>query len=143
MPFSPLDVAKSEPRLSHLSDCLPAIRPPLLPADVVRMEVTEPPDAIAGFRPLSIPEPGHDMAPDHVIVILPALQHPEQLPECQPIDFVDMPEAQNANHLPEPLIAIGNDDSAERNASLIAFSSAASIRADDAFWLTSTCAISF
>ena len=129
--------------MSHLSDCLPAIRPPLLSADVVRVKVTEPPDAIAGFRPLSIPYPGHDMAPDHVIVILPALQHPEQLPECQTVDVFDMAEAQNANHSPEPLIAIGNDDSAERNASLIAFSSAASIRADDAFWLTSTCAISF
>jgi len=129
--------------LSHLSDCLPAVWPPLLLFDVVRMEVAEPPDAIAGFRSLSIPEPCHDMAPDHVIVILPALQHPEQLPECQTVDVVDMPETQNANHSPEPLIAIGDNDSAERNASLIAFSSAASIRADDAFWLTSTCAISF
>jgi len=129
--------------LSHLSDCLPAVWPPLLSADVVRVKVTEPPDAIAGFRSLSIPEPCHDMAPDHVIVILPALQHPEQLPECQTVDVFNMPEAQNANHSPEPLIAIGDNDSAERNASLIAFSSAASIRADDAFWLTSTCAISF
>ena len=143
MPVCPLNVARSEPRLSHLSDCLPAVWPPLLFADVVRMEITEPPDAIAGFGPLSIPEPGHDMAPDHVIVILPALQHPEQLPECQTVDVFDMAEAQNANHSPEPLIAIGDNDSAERNASLIAFSSAASIRADDAFWLTSTCAISF
>lgn len=110
---------------------------------MVRMEVAEPPDAIAGFGPLSIPEPRHDMAPDHMIVILPTLQHPEQLSECQTVDVFDMPEAQNANHSPEPLVAIGDNDSAERNASLMAFSSAASIRADDAFWLTSTCAISF
>ena len=143
MPFSPLNVARSEPRLSHLSHCLPASRPPFLPADVVRVEIAEPPDPIAGFCSLSVPDSRHDMAPDHMIVILPTLQHPEQLPECQTIDVLDMPETQNANHSPEPLITIGDNDSAERNASLIAFSSAASIRADDAFWFSSTCVISF
>lgn len=143
MPFCPLNVARSEPRLSHLSHCLPTSRPPLLSADVVRMKVTEPPDAIAGFGPLSIPDACHDMAPDHVAMILSALQHPEQLPECQTIDVFNMPETQNAHHSPEPLVAIIDGNSAERNASLIALSSAASIRAADAFWLTSTCAISF
>jgi hypothetical protein len=143
MPVCPLNVARSEPRLSHLSHCLSASRPPFLPADMIRVEVPEPPNSVTCFSSLSVPHSRHDMAPDHVIVILPTLQHPEQLPECQTVDVLDMAEAQNSDHSPEPLITIGDDDSAERNASLIAFSSAASIRAADAFWFSSTCVISF
>ena len=78
--------------MSHLSDCLPASRPPFLPADMIRVEVPEPPNSVTCFSPLSVPDSRHDMAPDHVLVILPALQHPEQLPECQTVDVFDMPE---------------------------------------------------
>jgi hypothetical protein len=93
MPVCPFDVARSEPSLGHLFHCLSASGPLFLPAEMVRMEVTKPPDAIAGFCSLSVPHSRHDMAPDHVVVILPTLQHPQQFPQCQPINVLDMPKA--------------------------------------------------
>ena len=79
--------------MGHLFHCLSASGPLFLPAEMVRMEITKPPDAIAGFCSLSVPHSRHDMAPDHVVVILPTLQHPQQFPQCQAVNVLDMPKA--------------------------------------------------